>query len=330
MISSRFNKFVWKNGNVAICRCPICGDSTKNKTKRRFYFYENRGMFFVKCHNCSYSSSFSKFLKTTDNSLYRNYILELYKEGILKNGEEQNKIQEIVPCPVLPTSSVAQNNIQKALKSLISVDKLPDSNEARTYVVSRRIPPKFYSRLFFCEDFGAFSAQIDPCSKNSYKEPRLIIPFYDESGVPFMCQGRSLPSSDSSIRYMTIKEPGTTKSKIYGLDRFDPKKPFYVVEGPFDSMFLENCIAVAGSDFGLISGNCTVVLDNETRNAEISNQYRSCIKRGLKVCIWPKEIVEKDINEMVLSGKTNIQEIIDNNTYCGLAATLAFNNWSKR
>ena len=36
--------------------------------------------------------------------------------------------------------------------------------------------------------------------------------------------------------------------KIYGLNSVDEKLPVYVVEGPFDSTFVNNSVALCGSD----------------------------------------------------------------------------------
>ena len=47
--------------------------------------------------------------------------------------------------------------------------------------------------------------------------------------------------------------------------------------------------------------------------------------------LWPDGIKQKDINEMIMSGRTkeDIKEIINNNTYQGNMALLKFTNWRK-
>ena len=103
-------------------------------------------------------------------------------------------------------------------------------------------------------------------------------------------------------------------------------------EGPIDSMFLPNCLAVAGGDLQSIKFDkeqCILVFDNEPRNKEIIKKMRSMGELGYKVCVWPETIKEKDINDMVLNQIPDIIDVINNNTMQGLSLNLAINNWSK-
>ena len=119
--------------------------------------------------------------------------------------------------------------------------------------------------------------------------------------------------------------------KIYGLDSINEKLPIYVVEGPFDSTFVSNSVALCGSDGDVrcIEGSDIIfVYDNEPRNREIVNRIDKCISRGESVIIWPNGIIEKDINDMVLAGH-DIMNVLKSNTYSGLEAKVKFNNWKK-
>jgi hypothetical protein len=119
--------------------------------------------------------------------------------------------------------------------------------------------------------------------------------------------------------------------KIYGLDEIQKTETVYVTEGPFDSTFIRNAIALCGAD-GDVSkwgiDNPVWIYDNEPRNAEIHSRISRVIDRGEKVVIWPSSIEEKDINEMVLSG-LNVQSVIESNIYSGLEAKLKFTTWKK-
>jgi hypothetical protein len=119
--------------------------------------------------------------------------------------------------------------------------------------------------------------------------------------------------------------------KIFGLDKIKENKPVYIVEGPFDSTFLENSVAMAGSDADVRAFDWSSyiwVFDNEPRNREIINRISKVINRGNKVVIWPNNIEQKDINDMVLAGR-DVQSIVEYNVYSGLEATLKLNNWKK-
>ena len=76
LVSPRLERFHWKKTSLAVCRCPVCGDSSKTKSKVRFYFYEKGGEFFVRCHNCDYSTTLGGFLKRMDGNLHRQYCFE--------------------------------------------------------------------------------------------------------------------------------------------------------------------------------------------------------------------------------------------------------------
>jgi hypothetical protein len=127
-----------------------------------------------------------------------------------------------------------------------------------------------------------------------------------------------------------------SKPKIFGLNTVDWDKPYKLVEGCLDSLFLENCIAMSGADGNMSSlknvENASVCFDNEPRNSEIHKRMQKLINSGIQVCIWPKNMKGKDINEFVLNGHNSqeIENIIKKNLFKGLEAQLRFNNWKQR
>ena len=158
---------------------------------------------------------------------------------------------------------------------------------------------------------------------------RIIIPFRDQDGKLFGYQGRSLAPT-ARMRDITIMLY-EDKPKIFGQDRINYEKPVYIVEGPFDSTFIQNSVAMAGSDVDIRTYNWSdyiYVYDNEPRNREIVNRISKTIDRGDKVVIWPNNIYEKDINDMVLAGH-DVQSIVELNTYDGLEANLKFTTWKR-
>jgi hypothetical protein len=119
--------------------------------------------------------------------------------------------------------------------------------------------------------------------------------------------------------------------KIYGLDEIQKDKTVYITEGPFDSTFIRNAIALCGADGDIDKwgiSNSVWIYDNEPRNAEIVRRISKTIDSGDKVVIWPTTVKEKDINDMVLSG-LDVQSVIESNTYSGLEAKLKFTTWKK-
>ena len=103
------------------------------------------------------------------------------------------------------------------------------------------------------------------------------------------------------------------------------------MEGPFDSLFLENCVAMCGSDLDPRTcgwSDSVFVFDNEPRNKQITDRISNAISAGYKVVIWNTALKEKDVNDMVLSGH-NVQNIVESNTHSGLTAQVKFQNWKK-
>ena len=68
--------------------------------------------------------------------------------------------------------------------------------------------------------------------------------------------------------------------------------------------------------------------DNEPRSHEIVKRISSTIDSGEKVVIWPNNINEKDINDMILAGH-DVMGVLNSNTYSGLTAQLQFNTWKR-
>jgi hypothetical protein len=222
----------------------------------------------------------------------------------------------------------------EVLKDLPSIKSLPEEHPAKAYIVNRQIPKHFHRVLFWTADFSALARRIRPDGHydNLVRESRLVIPFLDENYQLAALQGRSL-DLDAEIRYMTIKVHDDAP-KIYGLHRqLDHSAPVYLVEGPFDSMFLPNCLAIGGSDIpaSLTRDAAVVIYDNEPRTKQTIEKMLRAVENGFRICVWPDHIFEKDINEMVLGGRTQstIMKLIDESNYTGRTAIRKINDWKR-
>ena len=312
LVSSRLQKFKRVKSDLYNFRCPICGDSTRNKNKARGYIYAVKNNTNFKCHNCGASLSFNNFLKEMDPTLHKQYMLEKFKEG--HTGRNF-----VVEEPVFEFS-------KPVFKKKLDLPKASEVSVAKEYLEKRKLnPEKFYFAHKFKEWTNAQKVTFDTIGRD---ESRIIIPMYDRDNNLIGFQGRSLVPN--SVKYITVMLDEEAP-KIYGLNEVNEQLPIYVVEGPFDSTFINNSVALCGSDgdLGYFEGSDIVlVYDNEPRNREIVNRIGKCIARGERVVIWPSGIVEKDINDMVLSG-LNVMDVIKSNTHTGLEAKIKFNNWKK-
>ena len=300
-------------------RCPYCGDSKKSRTKARGFVYRKKNDLFYKCHNCGVGTTLGKLIEYVDSKIHKDYILERYRCGVKTNNPEPEFKFDV---PIFRKKGV--------LKSLKSISDLSTEHPARKIVEERLIPSEFFSDLYLCESFYKFTNTLVPNKFPSLDgdHPRLLIPFRNEKGEVFAYQGRAFGKEQP--KYITIRLDNDT-TKIFGLDRIDDSKQVYAVEGPLDSLFLDNCIAVGGADLAKLTNDTVIIFDNEPRNREICKQMDSCIGFGKRIVIWPDSMKHKDINDMIMSGyeKEEIQEIINDNIFSGVAAKLRFSEWKK-
>jgi DNA primase len=326
LISNKLPLFKQKNNNLYNCRCVICGDSQTKKTKTRGYFYAVKNDLFYKCHNCDASMHFGSFLKQIDQLQYNQYSLERYNEGLPLNKPHQK---------VEPNFKMAEPVFEKKniLDELLDrLDKLPEDNEAVQFCLKRKIPKEQFNKLYFIDDIRKIGQLSDKYKdKLVTSEPRLVLPFYDDKGMLTGVTCRAL--RNESLRYLAIKI-SEDKPFIFGLDSVDTKRKVYVVEGPIDSLFVPNCIAVGGTSFGKLDtigipkDNLVVVFDNQPRNKEVVKLIDKTIDNNYNVVIWPQTLAEKDINDMVLSGKDPVK-ILTKNIYSGLEAKVKFVAWKR-
>ncbi len=318
LLSSQLQKFKQTKRNTWNFRCPICGDSQRNKNKARGFVFEIKGDLVYKCHNCGVSMPIGKLFEHVDPQLYKEYRLEKFKDSN-KPRVDMRKVKRIV-------STTPKFKVD-VFSSLTSIQSLNNSHPAKEYLLNRKLPTE---ALYFTEKFQEWvnSVKPDTFPNTDKDEPRIIIPFKDKEGVVFGFQGRSL--SSDGLRYITILLDDE-QQKIFGLDRINYDETVYVCEGPFDSLLLKNAVAMAGADLSddlSLGSDIVYVLDNEPRNKEINSRVQKHIDNKKSVVIWPKDIKEKDINDMVLAGH-NVQSIVESNTYQGLTATLKFKDWIK-
>ena len=311
LVSPRLQKFKKVKNNLFNFRCPICGDSKKNKSKTRGYLYTVKADVNFRCHNCGASMTFSNFLKEIDTVLHKQYVFERFKQGSTGRGSvvEEPKFNFEAP----------------QFKQKIDLPKADSNERAKKYLERRKLNP---SDFYYTDKFKAWTNSHKKTFDNVYyDEPRIIIPlFYKKSWIGF--QGRSLVPN--SVKYITVIF-NEQSPKIYGLDNIRRDAPVFVTEGPFDSTFLRNSIAMCGADGDVGKWGVSTpvwVYDNEPRSKEITTRISSTIAKGDSVVIWPSHVHEKDINDMVLAGH-DVQSIVESNIYNGLEANLKFNTWKR-
>ena len=311
LISPKLQKFKRVKSDLYNFRCPICGDSKKNKSKMRGYLYAMKADVNFKCHNCGSSMTFSSFIKHLDPVIHKQYVFERFKQGTTGRATvvEEPKFHFETP----------------KFKTKIKLPKASENPSADGYLTARKLDS---TQFYYAEQFKKFVNTLKPTFDDTrYDEERIIIPLYYEKNLIGL-QGRSL--GPSKVKYITVMI-NDDAPKIYGLDNIRKDAPVYITEGPFDSTFIRNSIAMCGADANVDRwgiSNPVWIYDNEPRNNEIVRRIGNTIDSGDSVVIWPNGIDDKDINDMVMSG-LDVQSVIESNTYSELEAKLKFNTWKK-
>ena len=286
-------------------KCNVCGDGHR---KRRGYlvFDTSRDLIYYKCFNegdCDAAGDgntwhASKWLKYTDPNLYQAYRAEL-KEMRLRNlGRVKFKKQESkekAPEPPKP-----KTDLEKEFDSFLPIKKCPDclKEPVKNFCLDRMIPK---------DRIKEFRVAV-----NGKYRGRIIIPAFDENHKLIYFQARALLGQ--TPKYLNSVAP--RENVVYGLDRVDKNKPVIVLEGPIDSMFVENGVATMGCSYSkevqekLDKLNCLYLMDNDRAG---NSKSRELLNDGHKVFLWSKFLgancvdeKTKDLNEYVVTKKTPV------------------------
>lgn len=317
-------------------KCPLCGDSKRNKSKQRGYLYSRNGEWFFHCHNGCPGRHFKWFLKHINPVLYQDYVLDNFNR--LDSKEKPEPIKKAVPVA------------EQFFKKLPKISSLSPLHPVKQFIVARQIPTDFHHQLFFCKTFKAFTNQLipDKFEEGLKDESRIVIPITRNGNIVGF-QGRAIGKSDA--KYITIVLDEEFSPLIFNYDNVNWNEKHYIFEGVFDSIFVPNSLAVCGS--GLLravqrlnkpKNNSVLCFDNEPRNVANIDQMKKAVLSGFRICVMPDTHKFKDVNDYVLSvvGKQEfvqterikalgheIKRLIDKNTYYGLNAELKLAEWSK-
>jgi len=296
---------------------------------------------FLKFKNSEINNNERKFIITRSEFIpffineFNNMYLSNFKNSnyywLFPTSGRGNSETEIKLSKEFITKKFVNKNILDDLKK---ISDLNNNHPARRYLLKRKIPEVFFEKLYLCDNWQKWVNKVKPGVLNvqhpNNEVPRLIIPFFDTNNDVFAFQGRAF--GKELPKYMTIKLD-ENKQKVFGLERVNLHEKVYIVEGPLDSLFLHNSLAAAGSDLDLRirPENQVYIFDNEPRNKEIVARMYKCIDNNNNIVIWPDDIKEKDINDMVVSSKNiaQIRDIISKNVYNKLSALTKLNNWKR-
>jgi len=269
-------------------RCHICGDSQKSKSKKRGYILKNKTPWMYYCHNCYYKKPVIFWMKEFFPSYYKDYFKEVL-------GRNDNKKKRDLP-NIKARRTRKRSTEQDQTKFFVHIKSgvTPLFAKAIRFCIDRNIPEDVWSKWYVA-------------TGEMYRN-RLIIPFYDDKGKIYYYQGRSL------YDYMTPKylSRAGNYNSIYNYYLVDREKPVTVLEGPIDSIFVENSVAVTGVKIYddnlkifkqkrfLIDYDCET-FDTKKKTIELltKGEYVFCWKKFMKTYNLPKRS-KWDINDVLL------------------------------
>jgi hypothetical protein len=329
MLQPKLEGFTLKRRSpiVVNCRCPLCGDSKKSRTKKRGYFYGRGAGVFYSCKNCGESTTLKSMLWRLDRRLYDEYQVESFV-----NAPERT---EIAPASTLEAVLVLSDDDCEV--KLLKLSMLDDEHPARRYLKKRLVPESKLDRVYWTDAFYDYVNTMIPGKFDDKAlkrdKGRVVFPFTTRDGKIYGCSGRAI--DDDSLRYISVKWVEEIP-KSFGMDRVDWGREIRAFEGQIDSLFVDNAMAVAGGDvhsLDLPLDRTVFCWDNEPRNREVVRMVDRAIERGLRVFLWPENWwgLGKDINDLVLSGvgPAEIDRIISECSCSGMLAQMRFNQWKK-
>lgn len=279
---------------VGSLKCPYC-------TSPSFVYTDGDVKMFL-CYGCQRNQNYSKV---------QSYVF---------NNNTSNSLSSSV-ITIKPAI-----NFGILLSTCTVLSDLDNSHPAVKFASARKFPSWCFDDIYYCEDAGDIFRGAGFDKKGPRPGQWLVLPLRTEDDKLFGVQLRSLDGN--GLRYQTLIFD-KDENKLFGMNRINHDETIHVVEGPIDSLFIKNCLAMAGSSAKLDKYlDPVVILDNEPRNIQIVNKLRKFIDLKFRVVIWPDSVRDKDINDMVLSG-LDPQKIINNSIYGGMEAIIAFNDWKK-
>lgn len=301
-------------------RCPVCGDSQKNKRSKRLHLYSKNNITKINCFNglCDVNNkTMYGFLKSFYPNLLENYKRENFIQNLSHLSNQSSDVFAEIAEDIKETPKeseiikpVLTHNLFDYFENLIEHD------EAISYLNKRGFD---YFNSSYEWYFGKQNLEID--GKLYKLNDAIIIPLYYEKEM-YGFYSRNIYNKE----FFTYLPEQNMGYKIAFWFQIDKSKPVYIFEGIFDALSsgLDNVIALMGAKIPeerLSELKYPVfVLDNDKTGILNSIEYS---KRGFHVYIQPNELKEKDMNELMLNHpELNVPEMIKNNIYSGISAEI--------
>jgi len=313
-----------KSTNTYTGGCPVCREGKSWGRKSRCYYIPNDNV--ICCHNCGWYSSTTNWIMEVESITYKEMMQQIdrcdYEYGIPKEQETvAKKLSEDLPRDSINIFDKTQLSyyknhsvVRKAIVTIVDRRLNKATNKPKSLYVSLN----------------------DYTHKN-----RLIIPFYDNTGRCTFYQSRKL-LDDNTPKYLSKVN---SEKSLFNYDNIKSSADnIFITEGPIDSFFIENSVAVAGIQDNsrqsftslqrqqidrLFLMQSVWVLDSQWLDETSKNKTRKLLDSNQCVFLWPKDVGTKfkDVNDMCVHFNVNhlSHDYIMKNTYCGAKGILKLN-----
>lgn len=366
LISSKIKSFKFVSAKPYLCnfRCVYCGDSKKNQSKRRAYFYYKEGSLRYHCHNCGINKKFEYFLNEKFNLYYMDYKLEAFEDKKGFDVSDEIKEKEYSTFNHKKVQFKDRSEHEKPGKHEDSNGRLVDDNNSQNidfgyslgdsrslvayeYLKNRMIPEQYYADLYYSDDIRDVIYQFKEYrdKENQFKEiPKMagiVIPFYVKNKEFSHLCFRNIACG--YFRYLNFKIDNRYP-KLWGLKYIDWNRDVNILEGSMDAMCYPNSLALSGA-----GGNPAIqylenmvdkkekicfIYDNEIfKNRQIYTQLKKRIAEGFSVVIFDRRFKSKDINDALTSGEYSTESLIsylETRKFTGLKALIEISMLSNR
>jgi len=306
-----------KYSNVYNACCPSCREGKSwGKKKRLYYMIKDDYLY---CQNCSRRWTPIDWIIEQSGMTLQEILKESKNYNTTKNNFKQTEENYKPISNTLPDDSI--NLFDK--QQLIYYKENKVIQDALKLIKHRRLDTAINRPR------ALFISLKDFVHKN-----RLIIPFYDINNQIQYYQTREIYKKDEIDRPKYLSKQNAEKT-LFGIRNIDKSlDKLLIFEGPIDSMFVKNSIAMGGialsnhQEEELRKYNLFEkiwVLDNQLNNKDVKKRMQQLVDKGETVFFWPDKFKNyKDLNEICINyelDKVNPKFFIKN-AYSGIKALI--------
>jgi hypothetical protein len=307
-----------KTSNTYEAGCPVCKEGSSWGRKRRLYYLPKDSI--MCCHNCGWYGNPVKWVMEVEGLTFRELVHQVEKSDNSIDDIDTVFKPDIEPTyttPPLPEDSID-------LLDPLQIEYYKDNKivrQAIDYIESRRL------NTAVNRPAGIYISLADKIHRN-----RICFPSYDRSGKVQYYQTRTFLPKDDRPKYLSKFR---ADRDVFGVSNVTDILPYvYIFEGPVDSFFVENAVAIYGiqeksrgtltpSQADILDSNFlfkrTWVLDNQRLDQASMSKTKKLLEQGERVFIWPESLKQyKDFNEICMHFKLDeiSSKLIDDNTHC--------------